>query len=236
MLILFVLCVFVSVIWGGISETETNPCAEDISNICGMPFPVDDLAVYDTRLCLKENSLHVSIKCQDYVSSLTPSIIEPCFNEIRTFCKNVQPGANRIHTCLSMHENELTEECSVALSLDEPTSSIQIDFSSKIEERPAVLLLTHLDSLNESILTKMFTITKLQHKQSKVAMYELPSYAYLLLQELYSQMNLLEDMALDILQSSGESQTLLDDSEEVTAMNYEDDVVIVVGEQNEGRM
>ncbi len=198
--------VFVAV--ASASDASTNPCADDIFGICGMPFPEEYLAVYDARLCLKENSLFVSKKCQDYVNTVTPSIIEPCFKEIRSYCKNVQPGGNRIHTCLSKYEKDISEECTVALSRAETTVTDEIQISTK-EATP----LSKVDVMNQTILAKMFAITQLQQSLSKVSVFAVPSFALSLLEDLYVQMDVLEESISDILQSIN-LQALLDSGDD----------------------
>ncbi len=104
--------------------SEGNPCTEDISNICGMAFPESYQSVYDARMCLR-SSLETSLSCRDYLENVSPSIIEPCYNEITRNCKNVNPGNNRMHECLSKYSESLTKECSAALSRNEKTAEME---------------------------------------------------------------------------------------------------------------
>ncbi len=100
--------------------SEKNVCEDDIVNICGMPFPETYQAVFDARFCLRSSLVEVSDDCLDYVNNISPSLIEPCFNEITTYCKNVSPGANRIQACLAKYETKLSEECSFSLDFFYP--------------------------------------------------------------------------------------------------------------------
>ncbi len=115
--VVFMLCALCSMVFSIEIIDVANPCTQDISNICGMPFPETYQSIFDARLCLRGSVSEVSKDCLDYVNIESPSIIEPCFSEINMFCRNVAPGENRIHICLSKYPEKLTKECSAASDL-----------------------------------------------------------------------------------------------------------------------
>jgi hypothetical protein len=113
--------------------TILNSCSYDITNICGMPFPDSYQAVFDVRLCLR-GSDKVSQKCQDYLTNVSPSVVEPCFEEIKRFCFNLTPGGNQISSCLSKYSSELSVICSVALTPKKQEDVEAVTPSSKMDE------------------------------------------------------------------------------------------------------
>ncbi len=115
--IMFIVCALCSVVFSIEIIDVTNPCEQDITNVCGMPFPDTYQAIFDARICLKSSWFEVSAKCQSYLTIESPSIIEPCFAEINMLCRNVAAGENRIHTCLSKYSEKLTNECFAANEL-----------------------------------------------------------------------------------------------------------------------
>ncbi len=112
---LCIVCAMVSAtdIKTSLDNEIANPCVTDIQTICGMPFPDSFRAIYDARFCLKGSS-EVSAECVEFLHSANPSIVEPCFNEIKTLCADIVPGGNRIHDCLSQNPTLVSAECSSA--------------------------------------------------------------------------------------------------------------------------
>lgn len=105
------------------ASQQQHPCADDLSSICGMGLPDSYEGVYNARLCLRHNHEDVSVGCQIFVEKTSPSIVEPCFDQISTFCKDMKPGSGRIHSCLYDSINDLTVRCANAL-IDENTPKV----------------------------------------------------------------------------------------------------------------
>jgi hypothetical protein len=108
-------------------KEKLNPCQDDISNVCGMPFPFTFQTIFDARLCLKSNSKQVSKECTNYLLNISPSIVEPCFEEIKSYCRNVSPGNNRLNTCLSKYSSSVNPQCANALTIFSNAKDSEID-------------------------------------------------------------------------------------------------------------
>lgn len=102
-------------------DSQQHPCFDDLASICGMELPNSYENEYNVRLCLSHNHDCVSVGCQNFVVKNCPSIVEPCYDEITRFCKNVKPGSDRIRNCLYESMNHLTVRCANSL-IDEVRS------------------------------------------------------------------------------------------------------------------
>jgi hypothetical protein len=195
---------FICLVKGVASFGKINPCDDDISNICGMAFPDTYQAIYDSRLCLKANSNIISKDCLNYVNNISPSIIEPCFTEIRNNCKAVNPGNNRMHDCLSKQTDTLSIQCLSALSRasgDEIVSNISVDKQLR------------------GSATKPKDFDNLQSVLNHVSRYDMSSYVFLLLEDLYSQMDDVQQSLHELLkrfssQQSEDASRSVDDTED----------------------
>jgi hypothetical protein len=58
--------------------------------------------------------------------------VEPCFEEIKSYCRNVSPGNNRLNTCLSKYSSTVNPQCASALTI---FSNINDSESSNIETK-----------------------------------------------------------------------------------------------------
>lgn len=116
-------------------QSEPHPCASDLSDICGMELPSSYEGVYNARICLRANHDFISNDCRSYVEVKSPSIVEPCFEQIVKFCRGVQPGSNRLHTCLYNNMEDLTVRCANAL-MDEntPKEVLEDDFLPTLQQ------------------------------------------------------------------------------------------------------
>jgi hypothetical protein len=121
--VVLVYAMFVSLTFAVETVEVTNPCTNDITHVCGMAFPETYQAIYDARFCLRGSSADIKKECLDYVTNVSPSIIESCYTEIKSFCRNVVPGDNRMHNCLSKYPAELSKECSAAKDLSVSSAS-----------------------------------------------------------------------------------------------------------------
>ncbi len=193
------ICVFFPLICSvfGISSVEQmNPCEDSIANVCGMAFPDSYQAVYDVRLCLKLNSEIITKECRDYVEIISPSIVEPCFEDIREFCKNVNPGNDRIQTCLKNSLQKLSNKCIVALS-------------SPLERSDQVIMDNHR---RNTYSTQIGDISNLQVVLKRVSRYDMSSYVFMLLEDMYNQLDAVELSLNDIMASLFSSQKKEDSS------------------------
>lgn len=109
------------------SSSSSSPCEGELDSICGIHTgPNSYQEVYDARMCLWANRDQLSNICRTYIMEISPSIIEPCYDQIILYCKGVQPGENRIHNCLLTKDQEskekdssiLPKECHIALEYD----------------------------------------------------------------------------------------------------------------------
>ncbi len=92
-----------------------NPCSKDITNLCGMSSPRSYQEIFDARLCLKSSN-EISNECQAYLTNVSPSVVEPCFEDINKYCFNAAHTFDQMSNCLSKYSVELSNTCSVALN------------------------------------------------------------------------------------------------------------------------
>ena len=109
------------------TSTDSSPCEGELDQICGIrQGPNSYQEVYDARMCLWANRDLLSGICRTYILEVSPSIIEPCYDQILLYCKDTQPGENRVHNCLLSKDKEsndkdssiLPKECHAALEYD----------------------------------------------------------------------------------------------------------------------
>lgn len=102
-------------------DTDTAVCAYELEKLCELDsFPTTIQSIYDSRACLKKNRDILSTSCLNYLEFDKPSVIESCLVEMKTYCRNVDPGGFRLHGCLlGMSNEERTADCSKALVYDE---------------------------------------------------------------------------------------------------------------------
>lgn len=105
-------------------EFEADYCGKEIHEICHMPRPETYQAVFDVRMCLR-GAVETGVKCKDYLDNINPSIIEPCYDEITTTCKNVIPGSYRIRDCLLKLTKTVSKSCAESLSRNDATRTLQ---------------------------------------------------------------------------------------------------------------
>jgi hypothetical protein len=113
-------------------DNPRSQCEDELSEICGVSTPNTHQEVLDARMCLWSNRDWLSDTCLQYVTTVSPSIIEPCMPHILDYCKDVAPGENRIHLCLTkvraINDKTLTAECKDALDLDSANAN-ELSFS-----------------------------------------------------------------------------------------------------------
>jgi hypothetical protein len=103
-----------------LSESE---CVTDLEEVCFIHSPLSVEEVYYSRLCLWKNQDTISSNCVTYLTETSPSIVEPCFNEIESFCTGIIPGYGQVHNCLSSRAEDLTVRCANSLIEDNLRSS-----------------------------------------------------------------------------------------------------------------
>ncbi len=166
-------------------SSNINPCFDDITNICGLPFPESYQGIYDSRMCLQENKLKISNSCLNYVTNVSPSIVEPCYQDIKNYCKNVQPGDNRMSLCLSKYPSKISSQCMTAIL----RSDSETNTASKSEG----------NDIQEVVTTKYKMIEQLQSFMTRVSKIELTLTTMLFLQDAIAKIDVVEESLEDIL-------------------------------------
>lgn len=102
---------------GVMASTIQEACTKELLTYC-VDMPPDSLEdSFLARMCLRDYRENLSHECKIFIYEDSPSLVEPCFQEISTFCHDVIPGDNRILACL-MGEwyDKLAHECLIAVS------------------------------------------------------------------------------------------------------------------------
>jgi len=117
---LSVLAVYTSIV---VSQSDSSTplsssdCSADLI-LCSVTNPVSIADIYQTRICLWSNKDFVSDQCKTFLTTTSPSIVEPCLYEIQTYCSGVSPGFGQVHNCLTARPNDLSLGCSTAIVAD----------------------------------------------------------------------------------------------------------------------
>jgi len=113
-----------SIIQRSYSECEdykNQVCFSNLVELCAMDSPNSLEDIYYARICLWKNQKDLDNACIDYLTVEHPSIIEPCFNDIESFCSSIEPGFGHVHSCLFARESELSNRCAQALVTESNT-------------------------------------------------------------------------------------------------------------------
>jgi hypothetical protein len=189
----------------------------DVAKICGTSFPDTYQSTYDTRLCLRENIQETSKECQEYLTIVSPSIIEPCFNEIEAHCLDVYPGGNRVHSCLTKFAEQLSVECSAALfrSPDKVSNvdSIVITKDNQNDKRTV----DDDTYYTNSFFNHLMQLERLQTTMTRISTTEMTTLIHSLIDDLYSRIDALEESLQSLF---GEYS----DDDELAEETFRDDV------------
>lgn len=97
------------------SPPPLDVCEADLLKLCQMDTPIDIEQSFSARMCLRAYRDVLSDECAAFLKD-SPSIIEPCFHEINTFCQEEQPVERVVFSCLmSQIYAGISQECAVAL-------------------------------------------------------------------------------------------------------------------------
>lgn len=97
------------------------PCGRDVLRLCDVHGNDDYTSVYEKRLCLARNAMEVTPMCMAHLLG-SPTVVEYCASDIDFYCPNVDPGENRVHTCLA--KNELLPECAMYIASVAPPAFV----------------------------------------------------------------------------------------------------------------
>ncbi len=102
-------------LWMNAYAEEQRPCAEEIARFC------KDVKPGEGRLakCLKAHEKELSAECREKFTELKRKYDEAqqaCAEDVRKFCKDIQPGGGRIAQCLEGHAAELSPACKEKLT------------------------------------------------------------------------------------------------------------------------
>lgn len=96
-------------------------CQADIDKYCSMVTPGDGRMLY----CMAAHQDKISSECEGalvdaamILSDVTDRIVDvadACATELDTYCGDVEVGEGRVLACLDDHDDELGDECEVAL-------------------------------------------------------------------------------------------------------------------------
>lgn len=98
------------------AEDSYGVCEKELSDLCKIEYSVDFEQSFQARMCLRAYRDLLSDECSAFIIKDSPSIVEPCYQEINTFCQGVQPGENRIYSCLMRQAYAgVSQDCQLAL-------------------------------------------------------------------------------------------------------------------------
>jgi len=114
---------------------EEHACANDLRSLCSsIKSPSTVSETYHARMCLWNHNERLSSSCMAYLTVESPSVVEPCYHQIKTFCSRVEPGESRIQNCLYENLDDLTVRCANALQDDHVPKEIDSDDFGLVSE------------------------------------------------------------------------------------------------------
>jgi len=109
-------------------QQQEHFCADALKTICGTTeAPYDLKTIFAARMCLWDNKEQLDSGCYNFLTNCAPSLVEPCFDSIRTKCSNIVPGDSRIHECLMKNYLDLSVRCAAALEAENVPPEVQSD-------------------------------------------------------------------------------------------------------------
>lgn len=100
-----------------LSSPPSLSCEKELQELCALDEK--DVDEFDARMCLRAYRDLISDECSFFLMR-HPSIVEPCYQEISTFCIGVEAGDRRILNCLLQQDYAgFSRECQLALKPEE---------------------------------------------------------------------------------------------------------------------
>ena len=100
------------------AAAQDRPCLADIKRLCPSATPGTPAA----RQCIQNNFQQLSDACKARLGGAgrggqrnIRQMLAACQDDLKKFCKDVQPGGGRFAACLHGHEAELAGACKAAL-------------------------------------------------------------------------------------------------------------------------
>jgi hypothetical protein len=123
------------------SETSGEYCKDELLKFCNVSSqPNSYRSVFQSRMCLQANKNQLSKKCGDFLENESPSIVEPCFEEINGHCNNTENDKEfDAAKCINkLPKNKIRTECRVAMM--DFVNSPELAWSSAIYIPPSAVL------------------------------------------------------------------------------------------------
>lgn len=145
-------------------DWDPLPCSKELEVLCKIDYAVGFERNYESRMCLRAFRDMVSDQCRAFLE-VVPSIVEPCFQEINTYCIDVEPGDNRILSCLVQQDYaSISHDCQIALSEFDWAAGLEI-----VSADDDSLVLTddqeYNSELTDSIATGIASLLSVQYVQ-----------------------------------------------------------------------
>jgi hypothetical protein len=90
--------------------TRQGPCRADIEQFCKNVKPGKGRVLK----CMKQYTTHLSTACAAHISEVkeqTAVFKKVCKRDVEKFCRDMEPGAGRVHRCLKEHQADLAVRC-----------------------------------------------------------------------------------------------------------------------------
>lgn len=105
---------------------EDLACEQELVNFCKLNSFRGFEQNFEARMCLRAFRDMLSEQCLQRLQ-VVPSIVEPCYQEISTYCQDVEPGDNRILSCLVKQDYAgIARDCQLALSEYDWTAELDV--------------------------------------------------------------------------------------------------------------
>ncbi|RYH14331.1 hypothetical protein EON65_33790 [archaeon] len=126
-------------------STIQEACTKELLTLCVDMLPDSLEDSFRARMCLRGYKEKLSHECKTFIYEDSLSLVEPCFQEIGTYCRDVVPGNNRILTCLmDVHYGKLTPDCLLAVN-----EQAQVSASTAQDEQAVLKAFLGDDEMNQ---------------------------------------------------------------------------------------
>ena len=98
-------------------------CATDLAALCPNEAAIKGDALgssFYQQMCLMRHRPKLSGSCLGFLSSQEENLVSQCSADIDGLCPDVEPGSNRIHSCLWEQKQSLSASCREQLSKSRP--------------------------------------------------------------------------------------------------------------------